>query len=292
MILINTYSNVGQTDIDNMQLVTDDQRRGYHQVTLTEMDTTTIPQVAAGSMAEVGGALYEAQSNESISGSASTGTNYIKLVPGTGVVTPTWTTTAPTWSDAKQGWYGTVASAGHRYLNFSMEYDGASAYTNKRYEIGQGTSRYPQIYSDGSIISYRQIFSDATERTQAGVFTGNETNLTATFDVKNGLMYEIKFLFEAKASSSATDAFISVDQSTGSADLYYPIPSADTFFSSRYGARLQTNNSYAKASFSFYVIGTTDETISIQMFWVISSGYTIYAKNRHFIVEMIGNNDI
>ena len=75
--------------------------RGYESVTLTEYDTITVPQIAAGSVLEVNGTMYYAATAQSISGSASAGLNYIKFVADT----PTWTTTAPTWSDAKQGWY-------------------------------------------------------------------------------------------------------------------------------------------------------------------------------------------
>jgi hypothetical protein len=119
----------------------DSQRRGYHQVTLTEIDTTTIPQVAAGSMVEVGGSLYEADNNETIDTSfevdpavGGADTYYICLVPTTGVVTPSWTTYAPEWSDAKQGWYGdgVNVAANCRYVAKCV-YDGSSDYTNKEY---------------------------------------------------------------------------------------------------------------------------------------------------------------
>jgi hypothetical protein len=118
----------------------DSQRRGCHQVTLTEIDTTTIPQVAAGSMVEVGGSLYEADNNETIDTSfevdpavGGADTYYICLVPTTGVVTPSWTTYAPEWSDAKQGWYGdgVNVAANCRYIKYKVEYDGSDY--NKEY---------------------------------------------------------------------------------------------------------------------------------------------------------------
>lgn len=179
MDVVNEYSNITQTDIDSMQETLDAQRRGYHQVTLTEMDTTTIPQVAAGSMVEVGGSLYEAGSAESISGSASSGINYIYLVPGTDIVTPTWTTTAPTWSDAKQGWYGTGGSAGYRYIEFSVDYDGASSYDEKRFldkrvfektliNVGLTTSYFPSssyanLNFDKTIIDRKSEYNLSTD---------------------------------------------------------------------------------------------------------------------------------
>jgi hypothetical protein len=121
MELINTYTNIGQADIDNIEECTDLQRRGLHQVTLSNIEPGDVPQIQVGSIAEVSGALYEAKENESIAGSAVNDVfNYIKLIPGTGIATPTWTQTVPTWSEAKQGWYGINANASHRYLNFKI----------------------------------------------------------------------------------------------------------------------------------------------------------------------------
>jgi len=76
--LTNNYG-IGDTNFDNMMLTIDAQRVGYHQVTLTEFDTSTIPQIAAGSKIEVGGSLFEFDSNESPGGSPSNGTVYIYL---------------------------------------------------------------------------------------------------------------------------------------------------------------------------------------------------------------------
>lgn len=175
MDLVNTYANVGEAILDNMQVTLDAQRRGYNRLTLTEIDTTTIPQIAAGSRIEVGGSLYQAASAESISGSATTGTNYIYLVPGTNVVTPAWTTTAPTWSDAKQGWYGTGGSAGYRYIA-SCEYDGASSYTFKKNITDNFNYEYCSAYGTSgtfTVVTSADIVLDNTEYdTRSGFDTG------------------------------------------------------------------------------------------------------------------------
>jgi hypothetical protein len=135
-----------------MQETIDAQRRGYHQAVLTEMDTATIPQIASGSIVEVAGSLYEATSNESISGStAGIGTLYIKLVPGTGVVTPTWTAIVPTWDDAKQGWYGTGGSASHRYIKYRITQPVVGSYY-KFYDLHENIRRtYVYAYWTGQL---------------------------------------------------------------------------------------------------------------------------------------------
>ena len=85
-------------------------RKGKHGIGLTNMDRTGLPAIGSGSWAEVAGSIYKWVSEEAISGSPTAGLiNYITLVPSgsgdTAIVTATWSTTAPTWSDAYQGWY-------------------------------------------------------------------------------------------------------------------------------------------------------------------------------------------
>ncbi|GAI75678.1 unnamed protein product, partial [marine sediment metagenome] len=58
---------------------------------------------------------------------------WIKIVPAGATpdtVTAEFTDTAPTWSDAKQGYYGTVASANHRYVG-GLYKDAGSDYIEK-----------------------------------------------------------------------------------------------------------------------------------------------------------------
>ena len=62
--------------------------------------------------------MYQFTSNESITGSPSDGTVYIRLVPDGDSITAEYTSTAPTWSDSKQGWYGTGADVNKRYIEF------------------------------------------------------------------------------------------------------------------------------------------------------------------------------
>jgi len=124
-IQLNYYSNSDTSLIDLMNTA-DGTFIGKHNVSLTNYDNTSLPAVAVGSIVEVNGTLYKFTSESAISGSPSDGVVYIYLVPsgdpalGTAIITPTFSNVAPTWSDSKQGWYGTGGSANYRYLEFAL----------------------------------------------------------------------------------------------------------------------------------------------------------------------------
>ena len=94
--------------------------------TLTNWDgTTTKPQIAQGSIVEVGGSLYQADADTALTdeGGLSDGTVHIKLVPGAGspdplTVVPTLTNDViPAWDAVKGGWY----TSANKYLPFEMQ---------------------------------------------------------------------------------------------------------------------------------------------------------------------------
>jgi len=115
---------------------------GYIRCSLTEWDTGTVPQLAAGSKAELNGSYITFGSNESITGSPSSGyINYIYL--DSAAYTLSWSTTPPTWNDAKQGWYnGSDRCLGGCY------YDG-TYYTGK------------WVYTRGKVIRGSDLVDDA-----------------------------------------------------------------------------------------------------------------------------------
>ena len=125
---INNFS-IGDSNIQSVMLTLDKTFKGQHQVSLTNYSTTAESQVAAGSVIEIGGALYKFDSNESITGSPSDGTVYIMAVPSGDSVTCAYTNTAPTWSDSKQGWYGTGGTANNRYIGGVTK--SGTSWTNK-----------------------------------------------------------------------------------------------------------------------------------------------------------------
>lgn len=127
---VNDYS-ISDTNIETLMLTTDQIFKGKCQCTLTEMDTTTVPKIAAGSYIEVAGTLFKFDSDESISttdpvtsSTVADGTVYVMIVPSTDTCTAAFTATAPTWSDSKQGWYGTGAYASYRYVGLCLLYSG------------------------------------------------------------------------------------------------------------------------------------------------------------------------
>lgn len=129
------------------------QRRGFIRLSLTNYDNSSLPQIAVGSLVEIEGSLFSFAANDSITGTPSTGTNYIMLeVSGSGAsqtVEGVWTDTPPTWSDSRQGWYD--ATGTKRYVAM-CEYDGASAYTEKRVLGGwRRKVREDHIGDDGTI---------------------------------------------------------------------------------------------------------------------------------------------
>ena len=128
---INDYA-IGDQNIQSVMLTLDKAFKGFHQVSLTNYNTTDESAIAAGSVVEVNGAFYKFDADESITGSPSDGTVYIYLVPSGDTITAVYTNTAPTWSDSKQGWYGTGGNANYRYLEFKIT-KASAVWSNKRH---------------------------------------------------------------------------------------------------------------------------------------------------------------
>jgi hypothetical protein len=97
------------------------QRLGYIALSFDEWTTTNEPEIQAGSKIEIAGSMYTFGSAEDIdpdgdwAGFANSTQIYCKLVVSGTSVTSKLTTTAPTWDEAKQGYYGTGVSVLHRY---------------------------------------------------------------------------------------------------------------------------------------------------------------------------------
>lgn len=104
-------------------------RQGHFQASLTEMDTNTIPEIAAGSIFDLNGSFVYVDADETIGGTPVDGVTYIKAIYSSGTVSFEWTATAPTFATDKNGWYGTSASSGHRYIAKVIK--SSSSYTGK-----------------------------------------------------------------------------------------------------------------------------------------------------------------
>jgi len=115
-------------------------RKGLISLSLTNYDAAAVPQIASGSWIEAVGSIYKWTGDDAIVGAPTNDViNYITMVPsGVGasaILTPTWSDSAPTWSDAYQGFYsGTTRYAGGCY------YDGTN-YTGK------------WVYGKGDVVS-------------------------------------------------------------------------------------------------------------------------------------------
>jgi hypothetical protein len=204
---LNDYS-VGDASIDGVMVTLDATRRGHMALTLTQMDTNVVPAIAAGSVVEVGGALFEFTTDEALTGSPSDGTVYIKLVPSgsapTITLTPTMTNTAPVWVDAKQGWYGETTSATHRYV--ARMYKISTAYYGKKVGITGGES-YEEIATENSTAS--ATFVEPTNKFSTGIYASE------------GDIIEIIYKYDLKVSSSLEQSFIGLfcgSSSTGTAN--------------------------------------------------------------------------
>lgn len=125
---INDYG-IGNVNLTSLMETLDRQRRGYQAISLTHYDDNLEPKIAAGSIVELGGALFKCEADESITGWAGIGNGndvYIKLVPSGTTATAAFVTAAPTWSTSKQGWY----VGNDRYIG-GLYKDGSGNYTIK-----------------------------------------------------------------------------------------------------------------------------------------------------------------
>lgn len=127
---LNSYSLVGNDDLDALMETEDKNFKGKCNASLTEYDTTAKPKLAAGSVVEVNGALFIADDDEDPSGSPADGTVYLKIVPSGSTAIVELTASAPAWDNEKQGWYSpTAGEENHRYVGGCTK-TGAS-YTSK-----------------------------------------------------------------------------------------------------------------------------------------------------------------
>jgi len=127
---VNNYA-IGDDNIEALMLAMDQNVKGQSSISLTEMSTTTVPKIAAGSWIEVNGTTFKFDSDETLTGSPSDGVVYIRIIPSTSTCTAEMTNTAPTWSNSKQGWYGTSGSANYRYIPFWMKKSSSTYYKEK-----------------------------------------------------------------------------------------------------------------------------------------------------------------
>ncbi len=143
---------------------------------LTNWDaTTTKPEIASGSIIEVGGSFYQADSDTALTDESgiSDGTVHIKLVPAGGgaSVVPTLTNDAiPTWSAVKAGWYDND----DKFLPYEMEkasavYTGKGEFVDHDKQVKKTYSGFESITMTGQMI-WKKYYK-ATSVTNGTVFS-------------------------------------------------------------------------------------------------------------------------
>ncbi|RKZ08419.1 hypothetical protein DRQ25_09110 [Candidatus Fermentibacteria bacterium] len=159
--------------------------KGQNSISLTNWVSanTTLPAIAAGSSIEINGAFATFGTETAITGGSS-GTIYLYIdvttTPGTPL--PKFTNSAPTWDDAKGGWY----SSNDRYTGHFMTWNGASAYTEKGvFDAAEKTGLTIKKHIDGSIITLDGVI-DGTE-ISGTVITGTSLDINGNADISGNL---------------------------------------------------------------------------------------------------------
>lgn len=191
-------------------------RQGHFQLSLTEVDTAVEPEISSGSIVDINGSLVYFDADEEITGSSSDGVVYVKLIYSSGVVTAEFTNTAPVFDSAKNGWYGTSASSGHRYVAKMVK---------------SGTDYTGKTYLDSANVSY--IYE-----TQLSNWTGTwntgatqTSTLTFTADVQAIIALDI-------TSKTLTSDTVSIDSITISSNTVVIV------MTNRYNTNI-SNSSYS-----------------------------------------------
>ena len=79
--------------------------QGFLGLGLTGMNGTAAPKIANGSRVEVGGSLYVCNADETVTGTATAGVNYIYCVPAESSASFKYSAAAPAWNAVNGGWY-------------------------------------------------------------------------------------------------------------------------------------------------------------------------------------------
>ena len=171
-----TMPNNGDSDWSGFVTIVEKTIRGYMGISLSNLAGSAAPVVQDGSVIEINGSVYQFTTAETITGwpSAAGTTEYIAAVPAGSTVTVIYTTTAPTWSGAKGGWY----SGNNRYIG-ELTWGGSASYTDKliyrRYYDNDAALKF---YGDG------EIDAGSGEITAAGgINTNNVTYKTKEYSI-------------------------------------------------------------------------------------------------------------
>lgn len=195
------------------------QRLGYHAITLTNLFDTTEPAVAAGSKIEIGGALYGFSGTTSIGNWTSIGTDsscFVYAEPGGTAVTIAFAATAPSWDDAKQGYYsGDDRAFGAVYKTSAAGYGWKAVY------VPGGRNRLvgnlPYLHGNFTVTEemlYNQYAPSVPE-------VGDRVPLTGQGRTAADSSIHDTFSFVERASAAALTIYVAQVQ-TGSVEVFAP----------------------------------------------------------------------
>ena len=114
----------GDEDINNIMIWINYNALGRDRVSLTNWTNSSQPSIAAGSIIEAGGSLYEVTTDTAITGSPSDGDVYIKITPSGDTASFSFVNSAPSWDSEKFGYYDT--STDNKILLIKMFKTGSS----------------------------------------------------------------------------------------------------------------------------------------------------------------------
>ncbi len=207
IVLVNDFA-VGDVNLTAMMETLNITYKGKSEVTLSNYDNDTAPDVKAGSVFDCNGAIFSVtNSDETPSGySGIANDTMFYLIYSAGLNEFIYTATAPTWSDSKQGWY----EGNNRYF-FSMYKDSGGTLYQKKAMIlkisnslidgdiktnsalipasGIGVSEYITLSGQASSLAYDKFSKHIPNVGDTRLCTGSISNETGSTAVCSTVAY-------------------------------------------------------------------------------------------------------
>ena len=224
---------------------------GYQAISLSPIgDASATTVITAGSCVEIASAFFKASTDITPGATSWTAittgaTAYITLTPsgsaGTQILTADWSSTAPTWSTSKQGWYASTASS-VRYVGAAYK-DGASTW-----------SRIATL----PVVSQRTISFDGTTRqackvVNIGDWDMDANDIPASSTVAHGLPFTSIITLQVWIRDDSNTYWRELSQanlSVGTAQPGHYYVQSDAVVLRRLGTGIFDNTSYDSTSFN------------------------------------------
>ena len=164
---INNYA-IGDNNFESVMLTLDQAFRNKH-----DCYSFSATALKAGSVIEINGSLYPVTQDVTLPNMTSN--KYLMAVPSSsGTFTLLATSTAPTWSDAKQGYYGTSTTANYKYIGVK---EGLSIAT---YGIKNIKHEFINCYSTNELTHTFAVNDEFIVLCPMHVFSGARNSATPT----------------------------------------------------------------------------------------------------------------